>query len=207
VSGAYSLSPRRARIVRLAAGLFLLMGLVGTVAMFGAMIQPGMAFHCDAQGCSSEAQIIELAPEDARAALSASPAAEEGFERHVAWPLVRAGLAAVELIRGLPFVALMLGVGLALRELSTRRANALARALPWLRRASLAAILMALAGPVAASAQAMILYPGTPAGPMWSIEADVRSFALELLLALAAFAVAWALDAGSRAERDMAAIV
>ena len=183
------------------------MALVGLVGTLGAMVQPGLAFHCDPQGCTVATRVIDLAPDDTRAELSVSRTAQTAFERHVARPLVRGGLAAVELTRGLPFVALMLGIGMALRELAARRQNDLARALPWLRRASLAAILMAIAGPLAASAQAMILYPGTPAGPMWSIEVDIRRLAFELLLALGAFAVAWALDVGSQAEQDMAAIV
>ena len=96
------------------------------------------------------------------------------------------------LTRGLPFVALMLGTGMALRELAARKENDLARALPWLRRASVAAILMAVAGPVAASARSMIVYPGTPTGPMWYIEVDFLRLAFDLLLALAVFAVVWA---------------
>ena len=189
------------------AGLFLLMGLAGIVGTLGAMMQPGMSIHCDAHGCTGRTHLIDLAPEDTRAALSDSRTAQAAFKRHVARPLVRAGLAAVELTRGLPFVALMLGTGMALRELAARKENDLARALPWLRRASVAAILMAVAGPVAASARAMIVYPGTPTGPMWYIEVDFLRLAFDLLLALAAFAVVWALDAGSQAEQDMATIV
>jgi hypothetical protein len=191
----------------MAAGLFLLMGLVGIVGTLGAMMQPGLSFRCDAHGCIARTRLIELAPEDTRAELSGSGTAQAAFERHLARPLVRAGLAAVELTRSLPFAALMLGIGMALRELATRKENDLARALPWLRRASLAAILMAVAEPVAASAQAMIAYPGTPTGPMWYVEVNFRDLAFDLLLALAAFAVVWALDAGSQAEQDMATIV
>ncbi|MDO6413261.1 hypothetical protein Q4F19_02600 [Sphingomonas sp. BIUV-7] len=203
----YSLSPRRARIVRLAAALFLLVGLVSLVGTAVSMARPALSVRCGAAGCTGRTPLIDLAPEDARPALAASRTAQAAFAHHVARPIVRAGLAATQLIRGLPFAALMLAVGLALRRLAARVGDDLAQALPWLRRAALAALVAAIAPPVTDSLSAMILFPGTPSGAMWYLEVDFLRLACDLLLALAAVAVAWAIDAGGRAERDVASFV
>lgn len=203
----YSLSPRRARIVRVAAALFMVVGLGSLIGPVAVGVRPGFSFRCNAAGCGDRTSLIDLAPEDQRRALAASAPARARFAAHVARPLVRAGLAAVDLGEKLPFALLMICVGLALRRLAERRGADLARALPWLRRAAGLALLMVVAPPVGASLTAMILYSGTPAGPMWYFAVEFRSLALDGLLALAVFAVVWAIDSGSRAERDMAGFV
>jgi hypothetical protein len=204
---AYSLSLRRARIARIAA-LFLLVGLASIIGIIGLATHPsGLAVHCGPRGCVDRTSLIELAPEDARPALEASRPAQAMFARHVDRLSVRLGLGAVLMIQGLPFAALMLAVGFALRRLAARKGDDLASAMPWLRRAAIAALLMAVAIPVGDSLEAMILFPGTPSGPMWYVEVDFRRLLFDLLLAFAAFAVVWVLDAGSRAERDVAAFV
>lgn len=207
MSDAYSLSPRRARIVRLAAALFLLLGVGSVIGTIGVAIRPGLAVHCGPKGCVDRTSLIKLAPEEARRVIATSGLARAAFERHVARPPVRAGLAVTQMIYGLPFAALMVAVGFALRKLARRGGDDLARALPWLRRGALAALFMAVATPIADSLQAMILLPGTPSGAMWYVQVDLRRLAFDLLLAFAVFAVVWALDAGSRAERDVAAFV
>ncbi len=101
----------------------------------------------------------------------------------------------------------MVFIGLALRALAARRGDDLARALPWLRRASFSALVLAVATPLAISLDAMVLFPGTPLGARWYIGVEFDRLALHLLLAFAAIAVVWALDAGSRAEREVAEFV
>jgi hypothetical protein len=207
MQSSYSLPPRRALIVRLSAALFLLVAAISVLGTVAAMVRPVLSVHCGAGGCSDRTRLLDLAPEEARASLAASGEAQARFAAHVRLPAVRAGLAGVRLIDGLPFAALMLAVGMALRRLAAGGGDELARALPWLRGASIIAVLMALAGPLAESLQAMLLFPGTPAGAMWYFALDMRQLALDLLLAAAAFAVVWALDAGSRAQRDLADFV
>lgn len=205
---AYSLSLRRARIARFAAALFLLVGLASIIGTIGVAVYPGgLAVHCGPSGCVDRTSLIELAPEEARPALAASRPAQSMFAQHIDRLPVRLGLGAVQLIYGLPFAAIMAAVGFALRRLAARKGDDLASALPWLRRAAIAALFMAVATPMADSLEAMILFPGTPFGPMWYVEVDFRRLLFDLLLAFAAFAVVWVLDAGSRAERDVAAFV
>lgn len=204
----YSLSIRRARIARLAAMVFVLIGTISAVGPVAIGMRPGLSVDCGpAAGCVDRVDLIGLAPDDQRAVLSRSPVARAHFSAHVARPLVRVGLAATNLLGAMPFAGLMICVGLGLARLAGRRGNDLARALPWLRRAAFAALLLVIAGPVADSLRAMILYPGTPAGATWFFTLEFRSATIDLLLALAVFAVVWTLDAGSRAARDVAAFV
>lgn len=202
-----ALTPERARIARIVAGFFLLVAMVSLAGAVVASIYPGLKFGCGSTGCFRQTNPISLAPEDVRPNLSASADARTAFANHLNRSDVRLGLASTYLIGALPFVLLMTSVGLALRKLAARRGNDLGEAVPWLRRGALAALVMAPAKPVAESLRAMTLYPGTPAGPMWSFEIDFVGLALNLLLASAAVAVVWALDAGGRAEREAASFV
>lgn len=81
---------------------------MGTVV---AIVRPGLLVRCEIAGCADRTTLVNLAPEDARPTLAASRPAQEAFERHVARPLARAGLASAQMLSDLPFAALMLAVG------------------------------------------------------------------------------------------------
>lgn len=102
---------------------------------------------------------------------------------------------------------LYVAVGLTLWRLGSQSDDVLARALPWLKRAASAALAWAVAQPITDSLRTMLLYPGTPTGPSWYIAIDLTVAGPTLLLAIAAYATAWALEAGIRAERDLAGFV
>ena len=187
--------------------LFLLVGLASLAGPVAVGIQPGFSFHCSSSGCADHSDLVSLAPEDQRGVLQRSADARAKFSAHVSRPLVRAGLAGANLIGVLPFALLMIFVGSALGRLAGRRGDDLARALPYLRRAAVMALVLVVAAPVSDSMENMILYPGTPAGPMWYFVIELRTVMIDLLLALAVSAVVWALDAGSRAERDVASFI
>lgn len=202
-----ALTPKRACIARIVAGFFLLVAMVSLAGAFVASIYPGLKIGCGSTGCFHQTNPIALAPEDVRPDLAASFEARAAFANYVNRWDVRLGLVSTYLIGTLPFVQLMTSVGLALRKLAAGRGNDLGEAVPWLRRGALAALVMATATPIAESLRAITLYPGTPAGPMWSFEIDFIGLALNLLLAGAVVAVVWALAAGDRAEREAASFV
>ncbi|MBB5712803.1 hypothetical protein [Sphingomonas xinjiangensis] len=135
------------------------------------------------------------------------PAAEARFAAYVARPLVQAGLAASTVFEEGLLVFLFVAVGLTLRRLGKRGEHALVRALPWLKRAASAALLWAVAQPFTDSLRGMLLFPGTPSGASWFVGIDLTVAGPALLLAIAAYAAAWALEAGIRAERDLADFV
>lgn len=203
----YYLSPRQIRIVRGAARLFLLASIFVLVGGAIAVAKPGFGWHCDATGCVDRTDLLRIAPEAARNSLAATPDALQRFAAYVARPQMRIGLGIAAFTAVLPFAVLLACVAKGLGQLARRERRDLARALPWFRRATYAALAMALLGPIAESAVPMLLYPGTPLGPRWEIAIDVIPFALNLLLALAALSAVWALDAGSRTERELEGFV
>ncbi|WP_240500094.1 hypothetical protein [Sphingomonas montana] len=170
-------------------------------------IWPGARSHCEDGGCVWTMKPALLLEEDDRASVMASGDAERAFDAHVARPIVRLGLVGVDLVESGPFAMLLLGVGLALRRLGGRGEGTFARALPWLRRASIAAILWAIARPVSDSLMAMLLAPGTPSGARWQVSVDLVEVGTALMLAIAAYATVWALEAGVRTQQDLAEIV
>jgi hypothetical protein len=205
--GVYSLPRRKARICRVAGATFLFFAACSLLGALSAAVVPGPNLNCVESGCGWTLQPARLLGEDRRAEVLASPAATRRFDAYTAQPPVRLGLGVVMLIRNGPFAMLLLGVGLALRRLGARNGDPLADALPWLRFASLAAIASAFAGPIGASLLESLLSRGTPDGPHWIIVADFGEVGTGLLLAVAAYASAWALEAGVGAQRDLDSFV
>ena len=103
-------------------------------------------------------------------------------------------------------VFLLLAIGVTLSRLGRLGHQVLAGALPWLRRGALAGLLWAIAQPLADAVRAILLFPVMPSAGR-SIPLDLTIAGPALLLAVAAYAVAWALDAGVQAERDLATFV
>lgn len=185
--------------------------LVAALAALGAMAEataPGRSFSCSGErGCRRSVDPVALLPEGEQAAVRASPAASARFLAYVARLPVRAGLAGLALTDEGLLAFLFMAVGLTLRRLGSRSGHVLARALPWLKRGAFAGLLWAVAHPVTGSLRAMLLFPGTPGGASWYFGLDLTVAGPALLLAIAAYATAWALEAGVRAQRDLADFV
>ncbi len=198
------LPPRKARLCRVAGALFLLAAAImpGVIAFAG--LTPGASPVCGGgYGCMWNMRPTTLLPEETRMGIELSPAARRTFEAYAMRPDVRLGLAAVDAITSLPFAVLLLSVGLALRRLGGRGADTLAQALPWLRRASMAAMVWTLLGPVYESVLETLLSPGTPDGLSFITTFYLADIAGGLLLAFAAYAAIWAVEAGLKAQRDL----
>ncbi|MCT8003756.1 hypothetical protein NZL82_17935 [Sphingomonas sanguinis] len=200
----YFLPPRKARLCRLAGVLFLLSAAVMPVVIAAAGLTPGAGPICGGgYGCVWNARAATLLPEESRMLIEMSPPARAQFDAHVARTDVRIGLTAIAAIDLLPFMALLSSVGVALRRLGGSGADTLERALPWLRRASLAAIVWTLAGPVHQSALETWLSPGMPSGFQIITTILLAPIAGGLLLAFAAYAAIWAVEAALKARRDL----
>lgn len=194
---------RKARRCRLAGALFLLIAALGIATIPLAGLWPAPRFHCGDQGCTATSAPVELFDDGDAARLSRSPADVRRLDAYVARAPVRLALAGIELIDVGPFVVLMGAVGLALRRLGEPPAQAFARALPWLRRATIAAILWAIAQPVSDALRQMLLYRGTSWGPHWILPLNVNAIAVPLLLAIAAYATVGALESGLQAQAEL----
>ena len=206
MSDRYSLSPRQARLSRMAAWAFVLAAIVQLSAALVPVFAASAVTRaiCADDACRAQARPEMMLPEDVRPSLPTDLARLADYVRR---PSIRLALAALALAGALPFTSLMLCVAGALRRLAARTPDSLSAALPWLRRASFAALAVAIVPPFAMSARIMLLLPATPSGPYWYFMIDFGRFLLGLLLALAAFAITWALAAGSRAGRDLAEFV
>ena len=169
---------------------------------------PGASPYCGGgNGCAWTAQPVILLGEEVRPQIWASAEARHTFLAYVARPSVRLGLAAIDAIDTVPFALLLLSVGLALRRLGGHGVDAPAKALRWLRLASIAAIVWALARPVYESLLQTLLSAGTPSGAELQISIYLGDVATVLLLAIAAYAAIWAVEAALRTQRDLDDIV
>lgn len=162
---------------------------------------------CRNGGCYTAERLDLLLPESERSAVTSSPGVAAKLAEYVKQPSVQARLAMIDLAEAGPFLLLMLFVSKATWRLGSRKEDDFSRALPWLRRAGIAALAMTLAPPVTDSLRAMLLLPATPTGPSWYLEVHFGPLLTGLLLAFAAFIVSWALAAGSRARADVAEFV
>lgn len=200
----YWLPVRKARLCRFAGLVFLIAAFVMLPVIAFAGLTPGASPACGGgDGCVWVARPVTLIDSDERLRVEASPAAMRTFKAYAAQSWVRWGLAGIEAIDCLPFGALLFSLGVALRRLGGRGADPLQRALPWLRRASVAAIVWTLAHAVYESAVESWLSPGTPAGATLRPVFYLADIAAGLLLSLAAYAAIWAIEAGLRAQRDL----
>ncbi|MES2338727.1 MAG: hypothetical protein V4537_11565 [Pseudomonadota bacterium] len=203
----YSLPPRKALVCRIAGAIFLVLAMCTALSALSVAFAPGPKFDCAAGPCRWTIRPARLLDDDERAAVVASAATERRFDAYVGQPIVRVGLAGAMAIRSGPFAILLLGIGMALRRLGARAGDPLGDALPWLRVASLGALAQAFAGPIGASLMASLLSRGTPDGPHWILMLDFNAICIALMLGVAAYATVWALEAGIKAQRDLAEIV
>lgn len=188
--------------------LFLCIAAVLGVLTIIAAAAPGPYWNCGSeQGCRGGADAANLLPDETLTKLNRDPTARRRFDAWVATPGIRIGLAAVVLLQSGPMPVLLFAVGMALRRLGQKRRNALADALPWLRRASRAAIVLAIAHIIAPIFQSLVLANGFAQPEVLTAPIMVEMTLLLLMLAFAAYATIWALEAGIRAERELADFV
>lgn len=199
----YSLPPSKSWICRWAGAIFLFSAAAFALGTVLLGVFPGPKAHCGESGCHWSVRPSTLLDDDVMKSVQASPAAERRFDAYAMRPLVRAGIAGVTALDDGLFALILLCAGMALRQLGGRHGEPLARALPWLRRASFAAIVWAIGRPLSDSLMTTLLSPGTLDGGQWTITLDLADIGGALMLALAAFATVWALEAGLRAQRDL----
>lgn len=208
VSDGYSLPTKKARTSRGVGTLFVVIAALFGVLTIVAAAAPGPYWNCGSgQRCAGGADAANLLPDETRTKLNRDPAARHQFDAWVASPGIRIGLAAVVLLESGPMPILLFAVGMALRRLGQKRRNALADALPWLRRASRAAIVLSFARVIAPIVQSLLLANAFDQAEVLASPINVETTFLLLMLAFAAYATIWALEAGIRAERELADFV
>lgn len=206
----YKLSPWQARVCRFLPAAFVVVAAVQASSIALALVAPellAIEIRCDKLRCGISGNPLLLLPDNMRGEVEASASATANFRAHLDLAATRLKLMAADTVSSMPMVALLLFVAAALRTLGRRGSDDLARAIPWLRRASIAALVAVPLVPLGESLRTSVLLAAIPPERDFSLFVDVNRLILNLLLAFAAFAVTWALAAGSRAERDIAEIV
>lgn len=205
VRDTYFLPPRKALVCRIAGAAFLMLAALTATIAATWLIGPAPFIYVDNKGVRWKSEPLTLLDEQDRTIVAASVENSRRFAAYVARPRTRMMLAAIRQVKAIPFVCLILGIGLALRRLGGRHSDPLARALPWLRRASIAAILWALSMPVVDSLTATVLAHGLPndEDAFYFAVTDWTEVNSALMLAIAAYATIWAIETGLRAQRDL----
>lgn len=208
MSKEYSLPVGKARVCRAFGATFLLIAVLWGLAAAAQAVVPGWSLECsDSLGCVQTADIAGLLPEQLRDAMQSDPEATNRFADYLARPPVYLGLAILTLVEEGFLVFLFVAVGITLRRLGKSDDRALSGALPWLKRGAASALFWATAQPITDSLRSILLYPVTPDAASWLVGIDLTVAGPALLLAVAAYAIAWALEAGVRAERALAGFV
>ena len=205
MTDSYFLPERKARICRRFGALFLAAAAYWAVGTVTGMVAPGLRVVCDVPApCRANADPVVLLTEDEQAEVARDPALRRHADAQAARVGVRVGLALVGFAADAPVVVVLLAVGLALRRLGTRGDRVLMRAVAWLKLASRAAVIWTVV---------QILHRGFRSFLIWwgsdylRFPIDLNHVPLPLLLSIGAYATAWALEAGLRAERDLADFV
>jgi len=209
MSDSYHLPPLKARICRIAGAVFLLIALLRLIFLTTWMIGPAPALYVDGSGFEWKSEPLTLLDEADRATLAASPSQARRFVAYTTRWQTRWMLAAIVQLQRIPFIVLIASVGIALLRFGGSGGDPLAQAVPWLRRASIAAILCALAVPFVDSLTATVLGPGLPdyEGDIYFTVLDFANVYSVLMLAIGAYAAIWAIEAGLKAQRDLADFV
>ena len=210
MSNDYWLSAWQARVCRILPIFFLLIAALQASSIGLAVVAPeltAMEIHCDKLRCGISGNPLLLLPSGTREVVKASASAMAGYAAHLDLPATRLMLMATEALSNMPVVGLLMFVAAALQTLGHRGSTDLARAIPWLRRASIAALIAVPLVPIGESLRTTVLLTAIEPERHFALCVDVNRFILNLFLAFAAFAVTWALAAGSRAGRDIAEIV
>ncbi len=199
------LPERKERTCRRAGALFLIAATYWAIGMVLSFATPGMRVTCELPApCQAKLDPVVLLSENEQAFVARDPAARARVD---AWAMrtdVRLGLGGIAVLEDGPIVVLMFAVGMALRRLGTKGEQALAQAVPWLKHAARAGIVWAILRVFTHGLRSLLLAPGT-GNPQFPIA--LNEVPLPLLLGIAAYVIAWALEGGIKAKRDLATFV
>ena len=166
-----------------------------------------MELSCGRGGCGLGPSPFLLLSSEGRTLVGPDSATRARYMAHLEDPELRLRLFGSELIERLPELALYLCLALALWGLARPSGDSGLRGLAWLLRASLAALALAVVSPVAAGIQDVMLLTGVVPDDQITFYVDLDQVQRNLLLAAAAWAAAWSIRAGIRAQAELSSIV
>jgi hypothetical protein len=166
-----------------------------------------VSINCKKLGCTMETTPLDLLPARLQVATTVAPDATAVLAEHMRQAAVRQDLMVGQLVIDLPMIGLLASVAWGIFVLGQSRGSALGRAIPWLRQGAVFALIAVVTTPFGQAVQTKALARAFESNPGYALDVNVEHVALNLMLALVALAVTWALSAGIRAERDLAEIV
>lgn len=162
---------------------------------------------CRRGGCALTSSSAGLLSDSMRRAEMATPQAVTALDRYLALPPIRVQLFAAQLVMDLPMIGLLAAVAIGVHRLGQRRGDDVAHALAWFRRGAILALIAALLIPLAESFRTTLVLRAFEPAARFTLSVEVERSLLNVLLALVAMAVTWALAGGVKAERELSEIV
>jgi hypothetical protein len=196
--------------VRVLALVFLALAAHRTATLALPLVAPaymGVMFEYEAGRAQLRPDPYVLLPVAARTQVEPDAAARARFESRLNDRGVRLRLFLLELAGRLPELAVMYCIGIALWRSSRPGVEAALSGVPWLLRAAIAGLVMAVATPVAEAVRTGLLLSGVAPTATFDINIDLDEMQRNLLFAAAALAATWTISAGLRARADLAEIV
>jgi hypothetical protein len=206
----YALNRRRAFAVRVLALIFLALGVHRTATLALPLVAPaymGYSFEVDEKGQRLRPDPYILLPDAARLQVEPHPGARARFEARLEDRQVRLRLFLIEVAGRLPELAVMYCIGIALWRSSRPGVDAALSGVPWLLRASIAGVAMALVVPLAEGFRTGLLLQGVVPTATLDMNIDMDALQRNLLFAAAALAATWTISSGLRARAELAEIV
>jgi hypothetical protein len=185
------------------AALFLAIGTARLATSALPLIDPLLTtarYACDP--CVVRTDPVRLIePEAARERAWRTPGTEERILDRIGAPDVKLMLFVAQTVRAIPFFLMFLALAMALRGFARTGFNP--ASVRWIRRAALAAVAWTLAQPVSMSIRWTAFSPITHGRELRHVVLGGEDLVLGILIAGAAWVVAWALEEALVMQRDL----
>ncbi len=204
------LSVSQGRICRVLGYAFGLAAMTHVVSIVIAGLAPrflSTVIVCRRGGCALTNSSAGLLSDSMRRAEMMTPEAVMALDRYLALPTVRTQFFVAQLAMDLPMVGLLAAVAIGVHQLGQRRGDDVAQALAWFRGGAILALVAALLIPLGESFRTTLVHRAFEPAARLTLSVEVGQSLLNVLLALVAIAVTWALAVGVKAERDLSEIV
>lgn len=184
------------------AAMFLLIGITRLATAALPLIDPRLStvsYECEP--CALRTDPVLLLESSQRAKAWQTPGSAERIVERIRLPKVKLMLFVDHAVRAIPFFFLFLGLAMALRSFARMGFNH--GGVLWLKRSALAAMVWALAQPVATSIRHAAFSPITLGREMRQVVLSGDSLIFGLLIGGAAWVTLWALDQALTMQRDL----
>lgn len=187
------------------AAMCLIAGLTRVIEIGLAAFEPNALsanIHCRNASCDLQYDPVALLGSRAGGEARTDPSAAAKLKARLAMPRVRTLMTLSKVVETLPVFMVYLSIAFVLRRFALRDPFG-EESIRWLRRAAMAAGLLVLAKPIAASLWLTALQPALGGGERWRFSITGSEVPYDLLLVGIVWTVAWALGEGKRSHDEL----